>query len=319
MIIESGLVKAGLVKAGLVRAISNINTRYFRRNEGTTDYATIPEVTLVGDFVISADFWIASLTTTQGVVGKASGSSSDFIAVLNTSGNIRVKISTDSDINFTNLTASTTIKNTLLVVRTGTNLTVTLNGLSETLVCSTNSLTIDELYSIGQGFNFSGILANLKIWDNGTPIRDYKLNDNSDILANSATVLGGELWNGIAEFPADTTITAASGTSAGMVYLTTISGLSGSEDFRFSGQSGFESVGNGTFALTAAGSSMQFRSIGVSESGVAISIRQADGYGTVINGNAEDWGLFTEQAVFWKGKDLAVPPWDSVDQELPKA
>ena len=38
MIIESGLVKAGLVKTGLVRAISNINTRYFRRNEGTTDY-----------------------------------------------------------------------------------------------------------------------------------------------------------------------------------------------------------------------------------------------------------------------------------------
>ena len=41
--------------------------------------------------------------------------------------------------------------------------------------------------------------------------------------------------------------------------------------------------------------------------------------GSVINGNADDWGLFKEQPTLWKGQDLTVPPWDSVDQELIKA
>jgi len=41
--------------------------------------------------------------------------------------------------------------------------------------------------------------------------------------------------------------------------------------------------------------------------------------GSVINGNADDWGAFKEQPSLWKGRDLTVPPWDSVDQELIKA
>lgn len=41
--------------------------------------------------------------------------------------------------------------------------------------------------------------------------------------------------------------------------------------------------------------------------------------GTVINGNADDWGLFTEQPALWKGSGLAVPPWASSDQSLLKA
>ena len=49
----------------------------------------------------------------------------------------------------------------------------------------------------------------------------------------------------------------------------------------------------------------------------SISFKQADGYGTIINGNANDWGLFDKQANGdWKGNGLAVPPWDSVDQVL---
>ena len=40
--------------------------------------------------------------------------------------------------------------------------------------------------------------------------------------------------------------------------------------------------------------------------------------GSIINGNADDWGLFNEQPTLWKGQDLTVPPWDSIDQELLK-
>ena len=38
----------------------------------------------------------------------------------------------------------------------------------------------------------------------------------------------------------------------------------------------------------------------------------------VVGGNADDWGLFKERPTLWKGQDLTVPPWDSIDQELLK-
>ncbi|MEH6451174.1 MAG: hypothetical protein V7765_21090 [Oleispira sp.] len=41
--------------------------------------------------------------------------------------------------------------------------------------------------------------------------------------------------------------------------------------------------------------------------------------GTVINGTAGDWGLFTKKPTLWKGENLTVPPWASIDQELLKA
>jgi len=38
-----------------------IHARYFRRNEGTTDFATIPEITLTGDFEIEFELSSSSL------------------------------------------------------------------------------------------------------------------------------------------------------------------------------------------------------------------------------------------------------------------
>ena len=40
---------------------------------------------------------------------------------------------------------------------------------------------------------------------------------------------------------------------------------------------------------------------------------------TLVNPDPDDWGFFTEQPALWKGQDLVVPPWASVDQELLKA
>jgi len=298
MIIESGLVKAGLVKTGLVRAISNINTRYYRRNEGTTDYATIPEVALAGHFVIEFDLLVTSFAGGVKVMDGGTDGGADRLDVNITA--LGVFDVRDYFKSYVNGVAGATVVlnqlNKIRIVRDATDANQSTRFLDILLARVNNT-----------GNNLPGILANLKIWDNGTLIRDYPLDDNSDILRNRATVLGAELWNGVSDFPADTNVTAATGTTAGASYLTTISGLSGGEDFRFSGQSGFESVGNGVFVLTAPGSSMQFRSIGVPESGVTISIRQADGYGTVINGNASDWGLFQQQATGeWLGQELLV-------------
>jgi len=306
MIIESGLVKAGLVKTGLVRAISNINTRYFRRNEGTTDYATIPEVTLAGSWEIEFDFLPASDSDMR-IFGEV-GIVDNYIRYEGASSKDIVIVGDGFSIRFSGTEIQKSVINSLSISRVGSQYSLIVNSGAAILVTgSLDSIRYDSIYAGNSFQNVSGILSNLKIWDNGTLIRDYPLDDNSDILRNRATVLGAELWNGVSDFPADTNVTAATGTTAGASYLTTISGLSGGEDFRFSGQSGFESVGNGVFVLTAPGSSMQFRSIGVSESGVAISIRKADGYGTVINGNASDWGLFQQQATGeWLGQELVV-------------
>ena len=111
-------------------------------------------------------------------------------------------------------------------------LSIVIDGaLDSSKAIGAGSSVLDSLYKNTFGNNLSGILANLKIYDNGTLIRDYPLDDNSNILRDKAN-----------------------------------------------GQSG-----------------------------------------TVINGNASDWGLFKELPTLWKGQDLTVPPWDSVDQELPKA
>ena len=39
---------------------------------------------------------------------------------------------------------------------------------------------------------------------------------------------------------------------------------------------------------------------------------------SIINGSADDWGLFKEKSTSWEGQDLTAPPWDSIDQELLK-
>lgn len=39
----------------------------------------------------------------------------------------------------------------------------------------------------------------------------------------------------------------------------------------------------------------------------------------IVSGLDTDRGRFTEQPTLWKGENLTVPPWDSVDQELLKA
>jgi hypothetical protein len=350
MIIESGLVKAGLVKAGLVRAISNINTRYFRRNEGTTDYATIPEVTLAGDFAIEFDVLSDNDDNAYMILGNNGGTQNCIFI-------------TNNDISVRDNSGSTVFSNGdylqpqefhhVKIIKASSVVEIFIDGVSRGGGASSSSYIFNMLYTRQSGvFILPGILANLKIWDNGTPIRDYKLNDNSDILANSATVLGeeevvngdfsnasnwalGDGWsisNGSAHCDGsqagDTVLSQVINAPTGAYLIEIDLGSISSGDIKsvfFGGvkfnSSGITSTGKSRFVgLTANSDDLAIIGNSAFSGSVDnISIRQADGYGTVINGNAEDWGLFTEQAVFWKGKDLAVPPWDSVDQELPKA
>ena len=61
------------------------------------------------------------------------------------------------------------------------------------------------------------------------------------------------------------------------------------------------------------------REYDIASNGDLIPDKTGNQDGTVINGNADDWGLFKETPTSWEGQNLNVPPWDSVDQELIKA
>jgi len=202
MIIESGLVKAGLVKTGLVRAISNINTRYFRRNEGTTDYATIPEVTPTGDFVISGEYLhsgaVTNVTILSGPDIRLQVNGIDECVMAFRDAN---EARADRDFTGLSIPAGVITPFTYAFVAATSVLTMTIGDTSADVILSNHKdMTFDRLLGnsslIGGADNTSGILANLKIWDNGTLIRDYPLDDNSDDLRELASGQNGTVING---------------------------------------------------------------------------------------------------------------------------
>ena len=280
--------------------------RYFTSLDSAfSEYYNIPPVTLTGDFNLKCGLYLTS-SPFVAVFGKSDVSNS-FIRI-----QPATSIRYQDGVVLHNITMSTALPLNMFftfeVIRSGTILSI--NALSSSgSVISTgsstvqvNPFTVNTLFRKSVSDNFlNGVGANVKITDNGNLIRDYKIDEDfstTSVLIDSSgngkdgtavnidgsgTDLftkisdgwkGQELSNGTTSFPADTTLTVGVGASAGLVYRTTISGLSGAEDFRFLGASGFEPVGNGVFDLVSAGSSMQFRSVGVSETGVNISIKQ---------------------------------------------
>tara|TARA_R110002051_G_scaffold261665_1_gene321586 strand:- start:1670 stop:2674 length:1005 start_codon:yes stop_codon:yes gene_type:complete len=170
--------------------------RYFRRNEGTTDYATIPEVTLAGDFVVDV---LALFTGTTMVMF---GSTANFFttARINADGSIRWRpVANSSDV----LTAAGIVNlNELTLLsfsRTGSTVEIKANGTSVAIGgTSAEAISFNALFNSG-GSVGAGILANLKIYDNGTLVRDYPINDNSSTIRDLANGQDGTIINGNAD------------------------------------------------------------------------------------------------------------------------
>lgn len=169
--------------------------RSFRRNEGTTDHATIPEVTLTGDFVIEFDLLSQVSTQSQNVMQLG-----NFLIRLQSDTELRVW----GDLNATQ--ATFIIPN---VGRKFNRFRISGNVLSNNITLTINGVLVGVEFSNGlPNFAgsarllryldnyFQGILANLKIWDNGTLIRDYPLDDNSDDLRELASGQNGTVING---------------------------------------------------------------------------------------------------------------------------
>jgi len=334
--------------------------RYFRRNEGSTDYATIPEITLSGDFVIEFDALWSENTLNRVLIGD-SHTSAYYFAVNEVDFEVWIS-GVKHEFPHNASSNSKNVFHSIKYVLSGAVLelfvdSVSLGTNTITPYVGTNSFRLYSSNSISNA-NLNGILANLKIYDNGTLVRDYPLNDNSNILANRAASLGAELVvngdfsDGIAGWSSYNSVSSVSngvltvddsgdaGTNSGVFksveliegvdYVLSYDLISVTTGI-FIGLNGTSSgVGSWLIAndartgvremiFTAANNSNLLVAVGGTGNLelASISIRQADGYGTIINGNAADWGLFDKQANGdWKGNGLAVPPWDSVDQVL---
>ena len=301
--------------------------REFRTNEGSTDYATIPTVTLAGDFVIELDFLTSSSAGTQVIIGD-DHNNTYYVSLISNSVNVWIA---GQNLIFDYVSDPRNgVFHAMRISLLGTALSVDIDGVllgaqSVTPYAGANNF---RLYN-SNSFNalFSGILANLKIYDNGTLIRDYPINDGKNILANVSTALGGELdgltyalttaIGGVAS------VVLSSLSVIGKTYLVEVSysGVVGDASVRIGGFSGPSFTGTGTIEFVATAtttvSDILGALTGVTSGSVTVSIKEAEGYGTIVNGNDDDWGLFDKQANGdWKGNGLSVPPWDSVDQVL---
>ena len=201
MILASVLqsIKRPVVRPIIGNAITKVQ-RYFRRNEGSTDYATIPEVTLAGDFVIEFDFFATSKPnsifmgdshalsyyfniTTSDFEVWISGSKYEFVHGLGVSvfGKLRhIKYELVGDL-LTVYLDDSLLSSQVVVPFTGS-----------------NSFRLYSSNSVADS-NLSGILANLEIYDNGTLVRDYPLNDNSSTIRDLANGQDGTIINGNAD------------------------------------------------------------------------------------------------------------------------
>lgn len=334
MLFNNAVIPA--VRSALSEAIHTaLSSRYLRRNEGTTDYATIPEVTLSGQGVVEFDVLTSFTTSTQYVFD--SSESVRFFCLIGGAGTI-------STVAGLSVTIDGGPNN--FDIRDGSFHTVRITG-------NMSGLSINSLYQrFSNSERFQGILANLKIWDNGTLIRDYPLDDNSDILRNRAAVLGGELYTfdgltdwseprssstlslngGFIRSTADGVGTQGSvlevsglivgsrllvnididrGTNAGQIRLRfdSSSSLAGGGFANFTNPTD----GNTIAVINVTATTMYFGTISTGHAAgqyhdIKInSIHQADGYGTVINPNAGDWGLFQQQVTGeWLGQELVA-------------
>ena len=178
-------------------------TRYFRRNLDTTDYARFAApITLAGDFSGSIDF----LTTNTGNVALFSGDtfSVSSVAMDVNSGNVRLFCYNSSGVQQGVVQFSGAYNDGVLHTATfsftGTVASLSVDG--GTPVTGTwssyDTASIGNLYRRANNSSiFDGILANLKIWDNGTLITDCPIDEPSGATiidhasGNNATIING--------------------------------------------------------------------------------------------------------------------------------
>ena len=184
------------VRASVSSLMLRLLSRYFRRNEGSTDYATIPTVTLAGDFVIELDFLTSSSAATQVIIGD-DHNNTYYVSLISNGVNVWIA---GRNLLFNYVSDPRNgVFHAMRISLLGTALSVDIDGVllgtqSVTPYAGANNF---RLYNSNRYYApFSGILANLKIYDNGTLVRHYPMNDNGNTLIDLAGGQNGTIING---------------------------------------------------------------------------------------------------------------------------
>jgi hypothetical protein len=185
--------------------------RYFRLNEGTTDYATIPTITMSADVVIEFDVNapaqddnntvsfrnISSLNT----FGLASGG--DLL------GNSKLRVFSNALPIVSSATSMDVFDDIFHTIRFEYTFATTsfrvlvdgVEGIAATNIgynfAQTDAITIWR--DITTGDEMLGVIANLKIYDNGVLARHYPINDQTSTMIDLASGEDGTIVNGTSD------------------------------------------------------------------------------------------------------------------------
>jgi hypothetical protein len=152
-------------------------TRYFRRNEGTTDYATIPAVTLSGGFEISIYASLQSMAAASVMLGDAANLAWFRI---NTDGSIQVKGAGASSVTAAGIVVDDKVFRLYNFKRTGSSIELRINeSLVHTFTGYTGDMAFNRIYQKANTNYFPGTIANLSIVDAGALVRSYPINEPS--------------------------------------------------------------------------------------------------------------------------------------------
>ena len=172
--------------------------RYFTTLDGTSDYYTIPTVTLTGDFVINVKF----LTSANGkmILGKSDNNNGWLYLLTSTSLRFKTNLATNRD--FTGIPAMDDGKlHSVKVIRTGTSIELFVDGISYGTQTDNGDYIFNEIGHYNGGAFFDGVTSDVLIYDRTVsttiPIRDYRINE--DLSATSTIIdYGSDGSNGTA-------------------------------------------------------------------------------------------------------------------------
>jgi hypothetical protein len=176
--------------------------RYFRRNVGTADYATIPNITMSGDFAIEFDINAPVQDNRKVISYRNTSNLNEFNITSSLIGNDgKLRVSSTSIPLINTATSMDVFDNIFHKVRfeysiATTSFRVLVDGV-EGIAPTTTSFNFNtsDLISLWRRVNdggyLSGIIANLKIYDDGTLIRHWPIKSNAsteDDLVSGSTM-----------------------------------------------------------------------------------------------------------------------------------
>lgn len=169
--------------------------RYFTTLDGSSQFYTVPTVTLSGDFEIEFDFSTTADLTTLDAIGGNSASTDNRI-LMTASTNLQIKIDGGS-LNYTvSAMDDGKLHNVKFVRNSSNDIECFFDGVSVGTQNRVGNFVLEELGRYNTGSYFDGVIANVKITDGSTVVVDTPLNEN---FATTSTVNNsGTLGNGTA-------------------------------------------------------------------------------------------------------------------------